>query len=316
MEEKWSDLVISPATPGDCRVIARLMLERRSEEPYFRRLARSAIKRTIYERWAAPRFLSRNADTFRANVGGELAGYLILLYDHPSVMILDVAALEGFKGRGIESRLLIRAAEVTRQREYPYLRAALSPGDAYIIECFEGAGFQALEFRRWEFVGTVTAREAPEGLKMQPLVGRAAVERQRHYLQAELDEAQPVGRELIEAHYLPQRPSFGQAFELLHEGEPFGYLSAKRERGIYTLSLCTLPEWWGREAETALVAAFPPMAARAGEARMRLRLGTTPHAEAMAESLIALGLERTLVDPDVWFKAANGEKLQAEESGE
>lgn len=309
MVEKRSDLVISPATQGDCRVIARLMLARRSDEPRFRKLARSAIRRTIYERWVAPRFLFRSTDTFRADLGGELAGYLILLYDHPSVVILDVAAQEHFKGQGIESRLLAHAEEVTRQREYPYLRAALSPGDAYIVERFEGAGFQPLEFRRWEFVGPVTAQEAPEGIKMQPLVGREAVERREHYLQAELDAAQPAGRELIEAHYLPKRPALVQPFELLHEGEPFGYLSAKRERGIYALSLCTLPEWWGSESEMMLIAAFPTMAARAEEADVRLRLDTTPHAEAIAERLIALGLERTLAAPDIWFKALGGKEM-------
>lgn len=303
MEEKWSGLLISPATQSDCRVIARLMLAHRAEEPRFRKLARSPIRRAIYERWVAPRFLFRRADTFRADLDDELAGYLILLYDHPSVVVLDLTALERFKGQTIEAHLLAHAEEIARRREYPYLRAALSPGDAYIIECFKGADFQPLEFRRWEFTGIVTTREAPKGIRMLPLVGRTAMERRIHYLRAELDEAQPAGRELIEAHYLPRRPPLGQSFELLHEGEPLGYLSARREQKTYVLSLCTLPEWWGSELEVDLVAAFPTTAAQAKEAPLRLRLITTPHAEAMTEPLLELGLERTLADPDIWFKA-------------
>lgn len=314
MEEKKSDLAISPATQSDCRVIARLMLERRAEEPRFQKLARSTIQRTIYQRWAAPRFLVRTADTYRADIGEEMVGYLVLLYDHPSVVILDMVALKGFKGQGIEEHLLGSAEKVALQREYPYLRAGLAPGDAYIAEVFAGAGFQPLEFRRWEFVGTVTEHETPGDITMRPLVGRAAVERRTHYLQAELDAARPAGRELIEAHYLPKRPSRAQAFELVHQGEPFGYLSAKRESGTYALSLSTLPEWWGHELEVALATAFPTTAARASEADVRLRLDSTPHANAVAESLTALGLERALADPDIWFKALNGEERSADES--
>ena len=303
MHNQRSDLVISPATQGDCRVIARLMLARREDEPRFRKLARSPIRRFIYERWVAPRFLSHRADAFRADIGSELAGYLILLYEHPSVVVLDVAALKRFKERGIEDRLLAHAEETARQREYPYLRAVLSPGDVYTVECFQRAGFQPLEFRRWEFVGTVTACEVPKGIKMRPLVGRAAVERRIHYLRVELDEVQPAGRELIETHYLPRRPSLGQSFELMHDGEPFGFLSARRERKTYVLDLCTLPEWWGDELEVALVAAFPTAAAQAKEAQVRLRLSTTPHAEAVTEPLLALGLDRIPADPGIWFKA-------------
>ncbi|MBC8446746.1 MAG: hypothetical protein H8D78_03260 [Chloroflexi bacterium] len=313
MEEKSSDLVISPATQADCRIIARLMLERRIDEPRFRRLARRRIQRTLYERWAAPRFLFRNADTFQATIGGELAGFLILLYEHPAVVIVDMAALEPCKGQSLENHLLAHAARVADQRQYPYLRAALSAGDAYIAERFLEAGFQPLEFRRWEFTGTVAAQEVPEGIHMQPLVGRAVVEKRKHYLQMELDEAQPVGRELIEAHYLPKRPPVSQAFELLHEGEPFGYLSARRERGTYVLNLSTLPRWWGSDLEVALVTAFPAVAARAKTADVRLLLDTTPHADALAGSLVALGLQRGLSDPDVWLKTLGGEELQAEQ---
>ena len=148
MRKRQPDLIISAATKGDCRLIARLILQRRAEEPRFERLARSAIQRTLYERWAAPRFLARTADTFRVDIGEEMVGYLTLLYDHPSVVILDLVALEGFKGQAIEQQLLVHAEEVARHRQYPYLRAGLSPGDTYITDIFKQAAFQPLEFRR------------------------------------------------------------------------------------------------------------------------------------------------------------------------
>jgi GNAT superfamily N-acetyltransferase len=306
MEGRHPDLVISAATQADCRLIARLMLERRADEPRFQKVARRGIQRLLYERWAAPRFLSQTADTFRADRAGEMVGYLILLYDHPSIVILDMSALEGFKKQGIEEQLLAQAEDIARDRQYPYLRAGLAPGDSFITNLFTQAGYRPLEFRRWEFSGTVTARQIPEGITMRSLVGRAAVERQAHYLKAELNGAPPDGRELIEAHYLPKRPSPAQVFELVHEGEPFGLLSVKRERGTYALSLSTMPEWWGEELEVALVAAFPATAARASEATVKVRLDSTAHATAAAEPFAALGLERTLVDPEIWFKTVEG----------
>ncbi|MDH7486094.1 MAG: hypothetical protein QHJ81_07425 [Anaerolineae bacterium] len=311
MEEKGLDMVIAPASQADCRLIARLMLERRIDEPHFQRLARSRLQRMLYERWAAPRFLSRDADTFRATVGGELAGFLVLLYEHPAVVIVDMAALEPFKGQFLERHLLAHAAQVAAQREYPYLRAALAAGDAYVAERFQEAGFQPLDFRRWEFSGTVRAREIPPGITMQPLAGRALLDRRRHYLQMELDAAQPAGRELIEAYYLPRRPPLSQAFEVLHEGEPFGYLAVQRERGTYVLNLSTLPEWWAGDLEVALVTAFPVLAARAEQASVRLIPDTTPHADALAGALTALGLLRRLSEPDIWFKALGREDPQA-----
>lgn len=310
MEEKGLDVVIAPAGQADCRLIARLMLERRIDEPHFQRLTRSRLQRMLYERWAAPRFLSRDADTFRATIGGELAGFLVLLYEHPAVVIVDMAALEPFKGQSLERHLLAHAAQVAAQREYPYLRAALTAGDAYVAERFQEAGFQPLEFRRWEFNGTVRAQEIPPGITMQPLAGRALLDRRRHYSRMELDAAQPAGRELIEAHYLPRRPPLSQAFEVLHEGEPFGYLAARRERGTYVLNLSTLPEWWASDLEVALVTAFPVLAARAEQANVRLIPDTTPHADALARALTALGLHRRLSEPDVWFKALGGEGPQ------
>jgi len=311
MESSHPDLVISAATPADCRLIARLMLKRRAEEPRFRKVARSAIQRTLYERWVAPRFLSTTADTYRADLGEEMVGYLVLLFDHPSVVILDIVALEGFKRQGIEEQLLAHADGVARRREYTYLRAGLAPDDSYIARLFAEQGFQPLEFRRWEFTGTVKVQEIREGLSMRTIIGQAAMERQTYYLQAEMDAAQPQGRELIEAHYLPRRPSARQAFELLDGENAFGYLSAKKEGKIYALSLATLPEWWGKESETAMVVAFLSGKARTSQVEVRVRLDSTDHADAATESFTALGLERNLVDPDIWFRAVDVE----EESG-
>ena len=308
MESSHPDLVISAATPADCRLIARLMLKRRAEEPRFQKVARSAVQRTLYERWVAPRFLSTTADTYRADLGEEMAGYLVLLFDHPSVVILDIVALEGFKKQGIEEQLLAHADGVARRREYTYLRAGLAPDDSYIAGLFAEQGFQPLEFRRWEFSGTVNVRETGEGLSMRPLIGQAAMERQTYYLQAEMDAARPAGRELIEAHYLPRRPSARQAFELMHEGNPFGYLSAKREGMTYAMNLATLSEWWGQEPETAMVVAFLSGKSRTGQVEVRVRLDSTDHADAATESFTALGLERTLVDPDIWFRALDVEE--------
>jgi GNAT superfamily N-acetyltransferase len=231
-----------------------------------------------------------------------MVAYLILLYDHPSIVILDMTALEGFKKQGIEETLLARAEDVAREREYPYLRAGLAPDDTFVTGLFSQAGYRPLEFRRWEFVGTVSGRETPEGMTMRPVMGRTALQRQAHYLRAELDSAAPDGRELIEAHYMPKRPSAAQVFELLRDGEPVGLMAVKREHGTYLLNLSLLPEWWGHELETALVSAFPAAAARATEAQIRVRLDSTPHATAATEPLAALGLERRLVDPDIWFK--------------
>ena len=308
MESSHPDLVISSATPADCRPIARLMLKRRAEEPRFQKVAPSAIQRTLYERWVAPRFLSTTADTYRADLGEEMAGYLVLLFDHPSVVILDIVALEGLKKQGIEEQLLAHADGVARRREYTYLRAGLAPDDSYIAGLFAEQGFQPLEFRRWEFSGTVNVRETGEGLSMRPLIGQAAMERQTYYLQAEMDAARPAGRELIEAHYLPRRPSARQAFELMHEGNPFGYLSAKREGMTYAMNLATLSEWWGQEPETAMVVAFLSGKSRTGQVEVRVRLDSTDHADAATESFTALGLERTLVDPDIWFRALDVEE--------
>jgi len=308
------DTVISAAKPADCRLIARLMLKRRAEEPRFRKVARSFVQRTLYERWVAPRFLSTTADTYRADIGEEMVGYLVLLFDHPSVVILDIVALEGYKKQGIEEQLLAHADGIARQREYTYLRAGLAPDDGYIAGLFAEQGYQPLQFRRWEFTGSVKVhetQEAMEGLSMRTLIGQPAMERQTYYLQAEMDAAQPAGRELIEAHYLPKRPSARQAFELMHEGSPFGYLSAKKDGKAYVLNLATLPEWWGQEPETAAVVAFLSGKTRAGQAEVRVRLDSTDHADAATESFTALGLERTMVDPDIWFRAVDVE----EESG-
>ena len=306
MESSHPDLVISAATPADCRIIARLMLKRRAEEPRFQKVARSVIQRTLYKRWVAPRFLATTADTYRADLGKKMAGYLVLLFDHPSVVILDIVTLEGFKKQGIEEQLMAHADGVTRRREYTYLRAGLSPDDSYIAGLFAEQGYQPLQFRRWEFAGSVKIHEPHEtieGLSMRPLIGQPAMERQTHYLQAEMDAAQPAGRELIEAHYLPKRPSARQAFELMYEESPFGYLSAKKEGGTHALSLATLPEWWGQEPETAAVVAFLSGKTRTGQAEVSVRLESTAHADAATESFTALGLERTLVDPDIWFRA-------------
>jgi hypothetical protein len=281
------------------------MLKRRAEEPRFQKVAGSFIQRALYEKWVAPRFLTTTADTFRADLGGEMVGYLVLLFDHPSVVILDVVALEGYKKQGIEEQLLAHANGVARQREYTYLRAGLAPSDGYVAGIFAEQGFQPLEFRRWEFAGILDAtgtHEISEGLSLRSLIGQAAVDRQIHYLRAEVDRAQPAGRELIEAHHFPKRPSTRQAFELLHEETPFGYLAARRQGQTHILSLATLPEWWGQAAESAAVVAYLSSKTRGGQAEVRVRLDTTDHADVATESFVALGLERTMVDPDVWFK--------------
>jgi hypothetical protein len=282
------------------------MLERRADDTGFRIAARGPLQRLLYERWVAPRFLSRTADTFRADIAGGMAGYLVLLYDHPSVALVDVIALDGFKEVGVEQQLIAHAEKTARQRQYPYLRAGLMPNDQRITAIFAGCGFQPLQFRRWEFSGTLAARPAPEGITMRPLVGRVAAERRAYYLQAELDAAQPAARDLIEAHYSPTRRTLAQAFELVHEDDPFGYLSARREQGAYVLGLSTLPEWWGHETEIAIIAAFPASAARTAQAEVRLRLDSTPHADADAGALAALGLQRALANPDMWFKRVEG----------
>jgi GNAT superfamily N-acetyltransferase len=293
---------IVSATKSDCRVVARLMVERRADEPGFRKVARRPLQRLLYERWAAPGFLQRTADTFRADLDGEMAGYLVLLYDHPSVVLLDVVALEGHKNRGIEQQLMAHAEGRAKEREYPYLRAGLAPDDPYITPVFQEAGFQPLEYRRWEFEGTVQASEAPEGVTMRPVVGQAALDQRKRYLEAELDEAEPEGRELIEATFIPKRPSVAQSFVVSSEGDPIGYISVKKEAKTYTMGLSLLPEHWGAKLEAKLVAALPTMAARASQATLRLRVDTTEHAEASAAIFSELGLQRGLVDPDIWFK--------------
>lgn len=299
-------ITIAPATAKDCRTIARLMLERRAGDPKLGNVARRPLQRLLYERWVAPRFLGRTADTFRADMHDQMAGYLVLLYEHPSVAILDVVALDGYKEHGVEHELIAHAEKLAGERQYPYVRAGLTPDDARITAIFDASGFQPLQFRRWQFSGTVAARPAPQGITMRPLVGRAAIERRAHYLQAELDAARPLARDLIEAHYSPKRPSAAQAFELIHEGEPFGYLSVRRQHGCYVLGLSTLPEGWGQETEIATIAAFPTSAAGASQADVRLRLDSTPHAEAAAEALAGLGLRRALIEPDIWFKRVEG----------
>jgi len=293
---------IVSATRSDYRTIARLMVERRADEPGFRRVARRPLQRLLYERWAAPGFLKRTADTFKVDLDGEMVGYLVVLYDHPSVVLLDVVALEGHKNRGIEQQLIAHAEERAHEREYPYLRAGLAPEDPYITPVFEDAGFQPLQYRRWEFEGTVQASEAPEGVTMRPVVGQAALDHRKRYLKAELDEAVPDGRDLIETTFLPKRPSRAQSFVVSSDGDPIGYVSVKKEAKTYTMGLSLLPEHWGATLEAELVAALPTMAARASQATLRLRVDTTAHAEASSAIFSELGLERGLVDPDIWFK--------------
>ena len=63
-----------------------------------------------------------------------------------------------------------------------------------------------------------------------------------------------------------------------------------------------LSEWWGHDMEPSLVTSFPTAAARSDVAHVRVRLDSSPHADAAAEAMASLGLQRELVDPDVWYK--------------
>jgi hypothetical protein len=231
-----------------------------------------------------------------------MVGYSILLYDHPSVVLLDVLALEGYKRRGVEQQFIAHAEARAGDREYPYLRAGLAPEDPYITPVFAGAGFHPLQYRRWEFVGEMRGRDTPEGLTIHPVIGQASLDHRKRFLEAELAAADPAGRDLILDTFVPKRPSMGKSFVASLEGAAIAYVSVKREDQTHTLSLSLMPEYWGEDLEGSLLAAMVSTVARTGQAKVRVRVDSTPHAEAVSTQLAEMGLERQLVDPDIWFK--------------
>ena len=168
--------------------------------------------------------------------------------------------------------------------------------------CLKRQDSRPLDYRRWEFEGEVQASTAPEDVTMRPVVGQAALDHRKRFLAAELDQAEPEGRDLIEATFVPKRPSMAQSFVVSMESDPIGYLSVKKDAKTYSMGLSLLPEHWGTELEAKLVAALPTLAARASRATVRLRVDTTAHADASAVMYSELGLQRGLVAPDIWFK--------------
>lgn len=218
--------------------------------------------------------------------------------------VAEISVDTGYDQAGLVAAVLARAEALAREADYRFLRAAPADKSDQGLAPYRAAGLELLDYYLWAYRGTVDGVPLPEQIKLRPLMSASALERRLHYLRLELAASNVAGRELIEAALLPRRPP-RQAFEIVSEGRPVGFLAPRpneRGDGVLTLVLSLLPELWGTKLEQEIVAGYAGLVSRGEPQPLRVLLSTTSHCEAADHLLARLGLERQLDDRPVLYK--------------
>lgn len=306
-----ADLAVRMVQRSEIKQVTNWLLEARGQDPQFQRIAGGGLRRVLFRQFIVPRYLRGMATTWILEVGDAVAGYAILEQRGIAVNLADMAVFEDFDRASIVPALLERVEQFAREREYGYVRTALAAPDEQMIEAYQQAGYQYLDYYLWAYTGEVSHVEPPAEVTLTQIAPGKALERRLDYLRQELDASEPIGRELIDASFLPSRPPRQRVFEIFltaDDGEPgpgIGYLSGRpneRGDGILTIILSTAPAYWGTDLEAQIAGGVAVESGAGTTGGFRLLLSTTRHCEQSDPALAAIGMERHMDRFPVLFK--------------
>lgn len=292
------------ATKAEVKEIADWFMQERSKDPRFASFTKSAIRRLLYQKVVTPRYLRSQANTFVLEQDGRTAGFAVVEQGGDSVTLADFSLREGADEQPLLKALLARTEQLARDRDYPYVRIApLETNDARLA-FFHQAGYELADYYLWSFVGEVAGIEPPDGVLLQPLAAKQALERRIHFLRREMDASHVSGRKMIEASLLPRRPPAFRSFsiELAEAPGPdqateIGYLSPRpneRHDGVLTVAISLDSAYWGTELEAQIVGGMASEIGRGKPQPVRTLISTTAHADRAEEAFARIGLQREM----------------------
>jgi ribosomal protein S18 acetylase RimI-like enzyme len=299
------ELTVRDPTKAERKAIADWLIEDIAGDPFFRKTMGSPWRRWLYRTVVMPRYLGSGAYPWALEQDGALAGYAIVVPRGLSVHISDLVVRPGYDKPSLVSLVLLRAENLARESEYPYLRVApLATSDAELAP-YRAAGLDFLDYYLYAYTGTVAGAELPPGLGLAALPGPKALGLRLRYLDQELEAAAVPPRDLIEDTLLPSRPPQYPSFAITREGEEIGYLGARpdeRGDGVLTLVLSAGPETWGTDLEPGVIAGYLGRQAAGQPVATRVLLCTTAHCQQSDTALAAIQLQRGLDARPVLYK--------------
>lgn len=305
-----TSITVRDAEKSELKAIAGQLLELRRRLPGFAAQLNSPVRRFLLANFAAPRYLRSGAYALVLEQDARPVGFGVVEQAGNALYLADYHTASGSDRRALLVALAERVERMAREREYPFARISVWEPDEEAVAAFQQAGYQWLDFYLWSYAGQVQGGRAVDELSFRELTGKEAAATRVQFVQAELDDSQVGGRQLIDEVFLtrhPPHPALAIAYQPGGQPEPrtIGYLSPRpneRGDGVLSLVLALEPQQWGSDLEIDAIRGYLEQMGEGSDQPVRVLVSTTAHAQRSEPAFTALGLRRELDTGPIMYK--------------
>jgi hypothetical protein len=207
----------------------------------------------------------------------------------------DINVDTRYRRHGPAQRLLHLAENLARNEHRPFLKLAVTAGNAPAVTLYRRRGFQEQRYRYFTFVPStsLSVSPAPSDIQLRPLHKRQKETIQRVY-EMEVEVSAPTLAQMLATYYPLEVPRKVQRmYAIEQDGQLIGYGDISHREARWNLDLGLHPALWGTEQELRLVHRLTHILEDLGHvsgSTVALHLPTTAHGDALRSG--SLGRER------------------------